>query len=274
MRTLCLRQEAGARSCPPGGHWCAVPPRVSVLVPVRDAGSYLDPALRSIRAQRLRDFDVVCVDDGSVDGSAERLDAWARADSRFRVLHRPPRGIVAALNCGLEAARADLVARFDADDIMHPDRLAAQIAFLDGSPEVDVVGSRVRHFPQPRVREGNRAYERWLNGLLTHDEIARDIFVESPLASPSVTVRRRLFDRVGAWRDPGWAEDYDLWLRAWLGGCRFAKLARTLHFWRDHPGRLTREHGIRLARPRLIQDRLVILASILSRVRFRASPGP
>jgi hypothetical protein len=70
--------------------------------------------------------------------------------------------------------------------------------------------------------------------------MARERFVESPLAHPSVTVRRELFLDAGGYRDRGWPEDYDLWLRLFAAGARFAKVERPLHFWREHPERLTR----------------------------------
>ncbi|MHC4547563.1 MAG: glycosyltransferase family 2 protein [Planctomycetota bacterium] len=81
-------------------------PRVSVLIPVHDPGAFLEPALTSVRNQTLRDFEVVCVDDGSTDGSPRILEAFARTDARFRLL-RPGRiGLVAAANLLAREARA------------------------------------------------------------------------------------------------------------------------------------------------------------------------
>ncbi|MCZ6573637.1 MAG: glycosyltransferase family 2 protein [Planctomycetota bacterium] len=215
-------------------------PRVSVLIPVRNARPYLDTALASVRRQTLRDFEVVCVDDGSTDGSGEDLDRQAAADGRFRILHPGRIGLVAALNLLREEARAPLLGRFDADDVMHPRRLELQTGHLDAHPEVDVVSSLVRHFPQGDVKGGNQAYEAWLNSLVTHDEIVRDMFVELPLPNPSVTMRAHVYERAGGFVDNGRPEDYDFWLRAWQAGCRFAKVPRVLHFWREHPLRVTR----------------------------------
>jgi len=217
-------------------------PRVSVMVPVHNPGAYLVPALESVRGQTLRDFEVVLVDDGCTDGSGEVLDRFAREDRRFRVL-RPGRiGLIAAANRLRVEARAPFLARFDADDAMHPRRLELQVRHLDEHPGTDVVSCFVRHFPVPEVRAGNRAYEEWLNGVATHAQIHRDIFVESPVCNPSVMMRAAVFDRVGGYRDTGWAEDYDFWLRVWEAGFRFHKIPRVLHFWREHPARVTRTH--------------------------------
>ncbi len=215
-------------------------PRVSVLLPVRDAGPYLEACRRSLERQTLADHEVVAVDDGSTDGSGEALDRWAALNPRVRVVHLPPSGLVPALNAGLALCRAPLVARMDADDACHPRRLELEVALLDERAEVGVAGCLVRHVPVHRVAGGTRRYEAWLNGLIEHEAMARERFVESPLPHPTAVVRREVLERAGGWRDLGWPEDHDLWLRLFAAGVRFAKVPRVLHFWRDHPRRLTR----------------------------------
>jgi hypothetical protein len=128
----------------------------------------------------------------------------------------------------------------DADDVSHPRRLEWQVGLLDSRPEVGVVGSRVVCVPRADLDEGFRRYERWLNGLRFHEEMARQRFVDVPVAHPSVTMRRQVLEAVGGWRDRGWPEDHDLWLRLFETGVRFAKIDRPLLFWRDRPDRLTR----------------------------------
>ncbi len=212
---------------------------VSVLMPVYNAAATLPHALASVRRQSLAEWELVAVDDGSTDGSGELLDAFADGESRCRVLHRPHRGLVPALNDGLGDVRGAWLARFDADDLMHRDRLLRQRgAACDG-----VLGCAVRSFPVGSIGEGFQRYEAWLNGLLTHEQIERDLFVESPLAHPSVMLPTRLLRAVGGYRDLGWPEDYDLWLRLWAAGARFRKLPEVLLYWRDHPGRLSRGGG-------------------------------
>jgi glycosyltransferase involved in cell wall biosynthesis len=217
----------------------ALTPRVSVLLPVRDALPFLGDCLASLAAQSLGDFEVVAVDDGSRDGSHELLAATARRDRRLRLLRQPRRGLVAALNRGLAACRAPYVARLDADDLAARRRLELQAAALDVDPELGVLSCRVRHFPSSAVGRGFRIYERWLNRLVSHEQIVRERFIESPLPHPSVMARRRVLQGAGGYRDRGWPEDYDLWLRLAAAGIRFAKLPRCLVGWRAHAGRLT-----------------------------------
>jgi glycosyltransferase involved in cell wall biosynthesis len=223
----------------------ATSPLVSVLLPVRDARATLPTCLRSLRGQTLAAHEVVAVDDGSGDGSGEWLLRAAARDPRLRVLRTPARGLVAALNTALDAARAPLLARMDADDEAHPLRLELQAARLFSDPRVDVLGTRVRHWPGARAAAdagtaGMAAYVSWSNGLLDHEAIARDLLVESPLVHPSVMMRAALLRALDGYRAFDGPEDYDLWLRARASGARFAKVARTLLRWGDRPARLTR----------------------------------
>jgi glycosyltransferase involved in cell wall biosynthesis len=200
----------------------------------------LPEALDSLFAQTLPDFEIIAVDDGSSDDTLAILQAYASRHSRLRPLSVPHGGIIAALNAGLPHCCAPYIARMDADDWCHPQRLALQAAYLDGHPEIDVLSCRVRGFPAGQVRAGFRLYLEWLNELLTDDDIRRELFIESPLPHPSVMLRRELLLSAGGYQEHGWPEDYDLWLRLYISGARFAKLPETLLAWREHPTRLTR----------------------------------
>ena len=215
-------------------------PLVSVLLPVRDPGPYLEECIASLGRQTLSNFEVVAVDDGSTDGSEETLDAWADRDPRVRVVHRDQEGLVATLNAGLELCRAPFVARMDADDISHPRRFELQVAEMEDLPWVGVVSCLVRHFPWKGVGEGYRVYEGWLNSLSSPEAIGRERFVESPVAHPSAMVRREVYQSVGGYLDTEWAEDFDLWLRLLEARVCISKVERYLYFWREHAERLTR----------------------------------
>ncbi len=198
---------------------------------MRDGAATLARAVESIRRQAFRDWRLILVDDGSTDGAPERI---AGRDPRIHLIRQSPRGLVAALLNAAAHSDAPIVARMDADDIAHPLRFEIQLA-LDG----DIRATRVRGLGGG---EGMRRYIRWNNGLTTHDAMANALFVESPLVHPTAMFSREAYERAGGYRDPGWAEDYDLWLRAWAIGLSFAKVPRALLAWRDAPARLTRTH--------------------------------
>jgi glycosyltransferase involved in cell wall biosynthesis len=214
--------------------------RISILLPVHNAQLYLSQSIDSVVRQTFGDWELLAVDDGSEDGSLGVLREWAARDGRITVVARPHSGLVDGLNGGLERATGEYVARMDADDVMHPQRLELQLRGLEDDRAVAVMGCKVRSFPRRAILEGLLRYEEWINSLLTSAEIHRDIFVESPLAHPSVLIRQSALEAVGGYEDHGWAEDYDLWLRMHLAGFRFAKVPETLHFWRDRSDRLTR----------------------------------
>ena len=198
-------------------------------------------ALGSLRTQSLEDFEVIAVDDGSLDRSLALLETAARDDARLRVARTPAKGLVSALNHAQALARAPLLARLDADDIARPERLQVQAERLERDREVDILGSRVQLLSDPGLSNpGMRAYVAWQNELLDHAAISADLYVESPLVHPSVMLRAGLLSALGGYRDTGGPEDYDLWLRAHAHGARFAKCPETLLDWRDRKGRLTR----------------------------------
>ena len=215
-------------------------PALSVLMPVRDAGRWLAPSLASLWRQTWREFEVVAVDDGSTDGSAEALDRAARRERRLRVIHLPAVGLPTALNAGLTAAAGDLIARHDADDLSRPRRLERQRRLLAEHPEVAVVGCRVALLPRGFAGLGMRRWVEWHNGLLDHGSIARDLLIDSPLAHGTSLIRRAALDQVGGWRERGWPEDLDLWIRLLESGARFAKHPETLYAWRQHAASATR----------------------------------
>lgn len=214
-------------------------PEVSVLMPCYNAERTVREALSSLSNQTHPDFEIVALDDGSTDGTLSILKAWTKKDDRLRVISRPHQGIVAASNAGLQACRAPIIARMDADDRAHSQRLLLQAKYLKEHPEVAAVGSLVEGFPKENVEKGFQLYFDWLNSLVTHEEIVREIFIESPLPNPSTTFRKSWVEKVGGYQDHGWPEDYDLWLRLYLAGAKFAKIPQVLLEWREHPDRLT-----------------------------------
>lgn len=215
-------------------------PLVSVLLPVRDAERWLDEALDSLERQTFEDFEVLAVDDGSTDGSREILRRRAAREPRLRLLERPAAGIVAALETARATARGRYLARMDADDVARPERLERQVELLEGDASLAGCGTRVAYFPRAAVGSGARRYQRWINGLVEPDAIARDVFVECPLPHPTFFLRADAVARLGGWRDAGWPEDYDLVLRLWETGERLGKVPEVLLDWRERPDRLSR----------------------------------
>jgi len=213
-------------------------PGISVILPVRDGGDYLDVAVASILQQSHVNLELIIVDDHSRDGAIHHLD---KSDPRLRILASPTRGIVAALNAGIDKARHPYIARMDADDIARPRRLQTQLDYLLAHPEIQVCGACVNIFRDGDTTGGGyRRYQDWINALTKPDEIALSMFIECPIPHPSAMMHRYHLQTLGRYQDCDWPEDYDLWLRAHLRKFRFGKPNGVLLDWRDHNTRLSR----------------------------------
>lgn len=183
---------------------------------------------------------MLLVNDGSDDTSARLVRTRAKEDARFRLVEPGRIGLVAALNLGISLSRSDSIARMDADDIMHRDRLRIQFEFLREQPGISLVSCKVELFPPGHIQAGYREYVRWQNECLDPDDIAANLFVESPLAHPSVMIRRSALHALGGYREGPFPEDYDLWLRMHEAGHRMAKVPDVLLLWRERPDRTSR----------------------------------
>ena len=183
-------------------------PSVSIVLPVRDGSAFLTMAVESILGQTLTNFELIIVDDGSQDSTLAILDELAASDDRIRVLRQEPLGVAAALNTGLSAARAAIVARMDADDIAAPDRLARQLAALNMRPNVVAIGSACRVLDRDGKLLGYRSPP------TQSDHIRRTLVRGNCMIHPTMMLRRDPVLRLGGYRSPfRFCEDFDLWLR-------------------------------------------------------------
>ena len=214
-------------------------PQISILLPVWNAETTLSACLKSVIRQRDIAWECILVDDGSTDGSLALARLWADRDPRIRVHSRPHAGLVPTLNAGIALCTAPVIARMDADDWMHRDRLRLQAEALDGHPELDAVGCFARNFPRGELREGRRRYETWLRSLADPETIWRERFIECPIAHPTLAIRRQTLLEFG-YRDRHWPEDYDLLLRLLRKGPCIGVVTRRLLGWREGPNRLSR----------------------------------
>jgi glycosyltransferase involved in cell wall biosynthesis len=204
-------------------------PAVSVVMPVHNAGDYLDAAVRSILDQSLTDFEFVILDDGSTDGSLDRLRRWARSDGRIRLIENERRsGAASSSDRVARAASAALIARMDADDVAEPARLERQIRVFADHPDAVMVGTMADTIDDRGRRVRPADYGRL---------VRRSAF--APFCHPTTMFRKQAFERVGGYRAAAekW-EDIDLYLRM-AGEGRILVLAETLLHVRQ-TGRSTR----------------------------------
>jgi len=214
---------------------------ISVILPAYNAEKTLAEAVTSTLNQTHKDLEVILIDDGSQDGTLALARDLAKIDPRIRVYARHHEGLPAALNYGLSQARGAWIARMDADDIMLPRRLKAQLEYIRNScrPNETILGSQVEIFSETQDNPGWSRYQSWLNGLINAQEHRTDIFIDAPIAHPTYFANKDVFKRLKGYRQGPFTEDYDLLLRADETGINLEKVPEILLRWREHEQRLT-----------------------------------
>lgn len=185
-------------------------PKISVIMSVHDDAETVQAAIDSILNQSLTDLELILINDGSNDATAQILDA--QTDPRVVVLHNPScLGLPASLNRALAVARGRFIARMDADDVSLPQRLEIQYRFLLNHPGVGICGSYIqKHFP-------NRNKTKIVTYPTDPEQIRAQIHLICPMAHMSVLARRDVYDLTGGY-DPFYrrAQDVELWGRVAL----------------------------------------------------------
>jgi glycosyltransferase involved in cell wall biosynthesis len=179
--------------------------RVSVVIPTFNRARLLPRAVESVLAQTQPPTEIIVVDDGSTDDTAEVLESWS---SEITVLRQENRGVSAARNRGIQAARGDWIALLDSDDEWRPQKMARQLAALSESPDL-----RICHTDEVWIRAGRRVNPRQKHAK--HGGwIYRHCLPLCAISPSSVLMHRFMLDDVGLFdEDLPACEDYDLWLR-------------------------------------------------------------
>ena len=199
-------------------------PKVSVLMPVYNADEFLSEAIESVLNQTFRDFELIVIEDGSTDTSADILRTVR--DPRLRIIDNGTNlGLIRSLNQGIGLARGQYIARMDADDISLPDRFAKQVAFLDGHPEIAVCGTWFRTIG---------IHDRIHKHPAKHQDIVEDLLhVGCVIGHPTVMFRKSAVDEIQYESAFEHAEDYRLWARL-SSRFKLANLPEVCLLYRTH----------------------------------------
>lgn len=182
---------------------------ISVVMPVFNADRFVHKAIESILNQTLKNFEFIIVNDASQDKTSAILHSYARKDRRIRLITNTQNlKIAQSLNIGVSTAKAELIARMDADDISHPQRLEAQYLYLKTHPKVAIVGTNISI-------EDENGREVWKREYPTRSkDLKKIMFRYSPFAHPTVMFRKKIFEEFNGYNTkliP--CEDIDLWFR-------------------------------------------------------------
>ena len=203
-------------------------PYISIGIPIYNAEAYLEDAIKSVLAQTYELWELILIDDGSTDGSLTIARRFEKADNRIKVISDGKnKKLPTRLNQLIDESQYDYIARMDADDLIHPDRLTIQMAFLANNIDCDLVSTGV-----VSIDNHNKVYGcRHVDHIYTKfDEIAPAY----PIVHASVLARKSWYERNRYDENYPRSEDYDLWCRAIANrDLRLAVLPDLLYYYRE-----------------------------------------
>jgi len=221
-------------------------PKVSVIMPAYNAETFIREAIDSILAQSHRDFELVILDDGSMDATASIVQSYD--DPRIRLIQKDNEGVAATLNRGIGLAQGEFIWRHDADDISTPERLEKQIRFLNEHPDVLLCSTQIAFMTERgRIAKNKKQpKDQWFEGLPWKRVGFKDFNPFSPITHATILARASILRELNGYRTQfKTAEDIDLWLRMMelgkmvvLNECTYqVRLSRTsataVHGWKN-----------------------------------------
>lgn len=205
-------------------------PKISVVMPVYNGEKYIFQAIKSILDQTERDFELVIIDDGSTDPTERIISQFS--DERIRYIKLGHKGIVHALNMGIQNSTGMYIARMDADDVSHARRLKLQSEYLDQNADIAVCGTWAEEIDEDGKEIGSMVFP-------PLSPSPTSMLLHNPFIHPSVMIRRTMLENVGYYKEFfRHAEDYELWTRL-LSKYKGANIPQKLLKYRTHGGQIT-----------------------------------
>ncbi len=215
-------------------------PEVSIILPVWNAEEYIQECINSILNQSYQNFELIIVTNGSNVPTLQAIEQIK--DKRIIRFHFDQPDLIKAVNKAITESSGRYISRIDSDDIMTLHRLQLQVDFLKQNPDFAIVSGEIQYLGDQLKNRGYFLHVNWLNQLKTHEDIFLNRFVDSPVANPSLMVRKEVFERFGLYKDGPFPEDYEIVLRWLENNMKIGKIPEDVLQWRDHSGRLTRNN--------------------------------
>lgn len=207
-------------------------------MPVKNAGPYLKPCLDSIIKQTYTNWELIAVNDGSTDGSAQLLANYATKSQKIKFFNNTGQGIVDALSTAYDHSEGEWIHRMDADDLMPVNKLQSMRHVAEPGK---VVTGKVMYFcDEYELGQGFVKYAKWINALMDGGDFWRDVYRECNVPSAAWLLHRSDFDRIGGFHSSLMPEDYDLCFRMLQHQLEVIRLDVVLHYWRDSAARTSR----------------------------------
>lgn len=213
---------------------------ISILMPVKNAGHYLEACLDSIMNQSMIDWELIAVEDHSDDNSYDILDTYAKQDKRIKLLRNEGNGIIDALRLAYRNSQGVYITRMDADDVMYHHKLELLHDQLVKNGRGSLAVGLVKYISEGELGQGYLSYQNWLNDLTSWRNNFEEIYKECVIPSPAWMLHRDDLDKCGAFDADLYPEDYDLAFRMRNAKFTIAPTPEVVHQWRDYPERSSR----------------------------------
>jgi glycosyltransferase involved in cell wall biosynthesis len=215
-------------------------PLISIIMPVKNAGPFLEACLDSIQNQSYKNYELIAINDHSSDNSLEILHNYVHRFASLLVLNNNGLGIIDALKTGYAAQNGQFITRMDADDSMPPKKLEYLLDSLQNAGDGYVATGLVKYFSEGQLGEGYQKYEAWLNGLTEASRNFDERYKECVIPSPCWMMKTSDFEKIGGFNSTTYPEDYDLVFRMFEGEMKVVGVREICHHWRDHGQRASR----------------------------------
>jgi glycosyltransferase involved in cell wall biosynthesis len=217
--------------------------KVSILIPFKNTENYLNECLDSIVKQSYVNWEVICVNDHSIDSSLEIANKFALSNPKIKVVNNKGNGLIDALQTAYNLSTGDLITRMDSDDIMLTNKISSMAEDLLNFGTGHIALGMVKYFSEKELGNGYKNYETWLNSLTSKGLNFNEIYKECVIPSPCWMVHRDDLEKVNNFESKIYPEDYDLAFRFYQIGLNCIKSNKVLHMWRDYPNRTSRTNS-------------------------------
>ena len=189
-------------------------------MPVKNTAQFLNECMDSILNQTYKKWELLAIDDGSMDNSLAILTKYSKQDNRIKVFKNNGKGIIEALRLAYSKSSGEFISRMDSDDIMTEDKLTVLSGNLLNAGQGNIATGLVQYFSEKALGDGFKNYENWLNNLTARGSNFTAIYKECVIPSPCWMAYREDLEKCDAFNPNNYPEDYDLVFR-------FKKYAKT-----------------------------------------------
>lgn len=214
--------------------------KISIILPFRNAAPWIEETIESILAQSHQDWELLAINDHSTDAAESLIEKYT--DPRIHLIRNQGKGIIPALQTGLNAATGTYTTRMDADDLMPTTKLELLLHGINGQRTVST--GKVRYFSNQDVSEGFKKYENWLNERCAINDHFNHVYRECVVASPNWLVATEALREDRIFEQLRYPEDYDMTFLWKKFGYQITPIDAVTHLWREHPDRTSRNSEV------------------------------